>query len=86
MVTIAAVALVCVLAAVVVAALIREQRSRDRAFTRALQTMATERKELLDRIMYMAEKPWAPPPFEEEPAPPEEPLYFPEGELLEREL
>jgi hypothetical protein len=37
-----------------------------RAFARERETWAAERRDLLDRIMYMADRPWAPPPVEGE--------------------
>ena len=44
-----------------------------------------ERTELLNRIMYLSDRPWSPPPVEESYSPPyeEEQLWYPERELIE---
>lgn len=37
---------------------------RERAFAREREVWARERGDLLDRIMYLADRPWTPPPAE----------------------
>lgn len=45
-----------------------------RAHEREREAWLRERQDLLDRIMYMAERPWSPPPVEMRPAPSAEEL------------
>lgn len=47
---------------------------QQRQFNRERETWLAERRDLLDRIMYMAERPWAPPPAELRPLPQPETL------------
>lgn len=61
-----------------------QARRRERAFERAEQSWQGERKELLDRIMYLSGKVWNPPP--ESSLPPvieddSEAIYWPEQAL-----
>lgn len=62
-----------------------------RAHEREREAWLRERQDLLDRIMYLAERPWSPPPAEVRPIPsPEElqpevawPVVFPEDHTPE---
>ena len=59
----------------------RDARSRERAWEREKASWAAERKELLDRIMYLADRPWETPQAEastwEPPLPEPDPLVVP---------
>ncbi len=59
----------------------RLERERSRAWEKKEQTWAAEREQLLNRIMFMADRPWTTPPAQEEvyEPPPEsyDPLMLP---------
>jgi len=48
-------------------------KTRERAFERREQAWLAERKELLNKIMYLAEKPWEGPEVKAEEQPPSPP-------------
>lgn len=51
-------------------------RQRERQWERREQAWERERKQLLDRVMYLSDRPWEPPP----PGP--EPFQFNEPQLI----
>jgi hypothetical protein len=55
----------------------RLERGRDHAWEKKEQAWAAERQELLNRIMFLADRPWATPPAQEEVAPPDPTSYDP---------
>jgi hypothetical protein len=57
-----ALALVCALAAAVVAFSYDRDRRRERALERRERVWEQERKDLIDRIMYLTDKTWTIPP------------------------
>lgn len=50
---------------------------QQRNFEREREAFRRERADLIDRIMYMADRPWTPPPAELRAEPPPEPIEWP---------
>lgn len=62
----------------------RDSRSRERAWEKKEQAWGLERQALLDRIMYLADRPWELPPSDETPdEPPPEPYEDPLQQPIE---
>lgn len=62
----------------------RAYRARLAEFTRQQKLWERERADLLNRIMYMADRPWTPPPVDTaEPVIEPEPILYPESYALD---
>ncbi len=87
MISVIALLTVAVIAVGITGAAFSLLRSRERSWERRERAWDTERADLLNRVMYLAQKPWQGPPEIEEPPPPlEEDFFYDPLMLQEHEI